>query len=264
MAILPGSIDLFIGHSGLVIGHLTAACFGWPVVVKFLAMKRLPLTPYPLPLAYPLPLILIVLLAGCEPETGAISGVNKNDADSLNAQRANFENSEDPPLTAETRFAAGRLAETQGGTQNAIEQYKAALKLDPHHLAAMYRLAVVYTQLRAWPEAVAAWKEYAKETNDANAYGNLGFCHSLAGQYVEAEAAFKAGIEKNPKNVLCRVNYGLMLVRIGRADEGLKQMQEVLTEQQAHYNVASVYEQQGKAEAAQAEFKKAGELGKGK
>src|SRR4051794_13592943 len=39
----------------------------------------------------------------------------------------------DPPLTADTRFAAGQLAESQGDAARAITQYRAALKIDPNH-----------------------------------------------------------------------------------------------------------------------------------
>ena len=48
---------------------------------------------------------------------------------------------DDPPFNADTRFAAGQLAESQGSFDNAITQYRETLKLNPNHRVAMFRLA---------------------------------------------------------------------------------------------------------------------------
>jgi len=56
------------------------------------------------------------------------------------------------------------------------------------------------------------------------------------------------------------VNYGLMLVRHGRANEGLAQLQMVLPAAKAHYDLASVYEQQGRTLEARAEYERSIEL----
>jgi Tfp pilus assembly protein PilF len=91
----------------------------------------------------------------------------------------------------------------------------------------------------------------------AGAYSNLGFCHELAGNPAEAEAAYKKGIAKDPKNEPCRVNYGLMLARAGRTSDAVAQLQAVLKPEEVAYNVASVYEQQGKRELAREQYRKA-------
>ncbi|MGE5612101.1 MAG: tetratricopeptide repeat protein [Bacillota bacterium] len=187
-----------------------------------------------------------------------VAGISRSEAESLNAQNSKFEASEDPAFTAQTHFAAGQLAESQGAAQAALQQYRAALKIDPHHRPSLYRLGVVSAQVRAYPEAIAAWKLYLEETQgDATVYGNLGFCHELAGQAAEAEATYRQGIAKDPKNTLCRVNYGLMLARAGRSAEAKEQLRAVLPEAQVHYNLGSVYEQQGKREEARGEYEQA-------
>jgi hypothetical protein len=53
------------------------------------------------------------------------------------------------------------------------------------------------------------------------------------------------------------VNYGLMLVRRGRLNEGRLQLESVLTKAEARYNVGSVYEALGRREQAKGEFKAA-------
>lgn len=169
-----------------------------------------------------------------------------------------FETSQDPPVKAQTRFAAGQVAETQGDMNRAIAQYWEAVKLDPKCKQAYYRLGIVYCELHHYPDAIVAWKQYVKHTGgEATAYANLGFCYELAGKHADAEDAFKKGIEKDPRNNACRVNYGLMLVRDNRVNEGIVQLQTVLSEAEVHYNLASVFEHTGRKDQARAEYRKA-------
>ncbi len=194
--------------------------------------------------------VLVVALGGCggKSATDRPTGVG----------RTAFERSDDPAIMADTYFAAGQLAESQGLGAKAIEQYRSALGLDPRHQASLYRTAVVRTQLRQFPEAIAAWEAYLKETGyGATGYSNLGFCYELAGRAEEAERAYKQGVANEPANVACRTNYGLMLARLGRRNEAIVQLQAVLPDAQVHYNLGSVHESLGQAEQAKAEYAKA-------
>ena len=79
-------------------------------------------------------------------EKASLRGVSTKQAAEMEARRNTFESSEDPPLTADTRFAAGQLAENQGATANAITQYTEATKLDARHQNSWYRLGVLHAQ----------------------------------------------------------------------------------------------------------------------
>lgn len=209
-------------------------------------------------------LATLVTLAGCAKDPkfdGQLSGVSGHEAQQLNAEHKQFEQGGDPPIQAQTHFLAGQLAENQGNLSGAIVQYERAVKLDGKYINALIRLGVLYAELKQYPQAIGAWNRYIKATNDsAEGYGDLGFCQELAGQAGEAEASYKRGIEIDPMNHRCRVNYGLMLARQGRANESLLQFQAVLTPADAHYNLGSVYEQQGKKDQARVEYQKAVEL----
>lgn len=209
-------------------------------------------------------ILAVALLAGCSKDAkddSAIRRLSRSETEALNAQRDSFESSADATVSAQTHFAAGRLAESQGQVQQAMQQYCLALKLVPDHRPSLYRLGVVAAQLKAYPEAIAAWKAYVKASEgDATAQANLGFCLELAGEPAEAEQAYKAGIARDARNNPCRVNYGLMLARAGRVNEAIVQLQAVLPEAQVHYNLAAVYQEQGHKELAKAEYRKAVEL----
>jgi tetratricopeptide (TPR) repeat protein len=169
-----------------------------------------------------------------------------------------FDTDKEPAITAETRYAAGQLAESQNNPINAMKQYEEALKLKPDHVPTLYRLGVVLAQVKQYPKAIETWKRYLKATHDsASGYGNLGFCHELAGDWQAAESAYLKGIAKDPKNQPCRVNYGLMLARQDRVTDAINQLRAVLTPAEVSYNLGSVHEQRGRREQAKAEYQKA-------
>ena len=205
--------------------------------------------------------VLVVLsAAGCgsHANSGGISGLSPDQARQMNGERSAFETSEDPPINARTHFAAALVAESHNDWGTAVKQYRQVLKLAPAHRESLYRLGVCLSHLKKYPEAVRAWEEYVEATGgSAGAYSNLGFCHELAGQIDGAEAAYRQGIERDPRNVPCRTNYGLMLARVGRTAEAAMQLQAVLSEAEVHYNLGSVLESQGRREGAKAEYRKA-------
>jgi tetratricopeptide (TPR) repeat protein len=207
-------------------------------------------------------LMLAALAAGCGPASPQSRLPDKNRSIyATNAKprpRDEFERSKDAPINANTHFAAAQLAETQESPARAEEQYKKALALDPRHQESIFRLGVLYAKQRRFGEALQAWNQYLKLTNgDPTGYANLGFCLELAGRSDEAEAAYIKGIRRDPTNAPCRVNYGLMLARHGKFNEGMLEMQAVLPEPEVHYNLASVYEALGRREQAKVEYKKA-------
>jgi tetratricopeptide (TPR) repeat protein len=172
-----------------------------------------------------------------------------------------FETSDDPPLTASTRFAAGQLAEGQGNTEAAILQYREALKIDPNHQQALFRLGAVLTQNKRFDEALATWQRYLKVTKQAPAaYNNLALCYEAADRTDDAEQAYQAGIARDPKDSSCRVNYGIMLARKGRLEDATTQLSTVLAPAEVQYNLGSVFEQTGHIEQAKAYYRKALEL----
>lgn len=217
-------------------------------------MRRIPLAT----------VFVLLLMIGCTSQSskdGTLGGVSPDHARQLNGERNVFETSEDPPITAQTHFAAGQVCESNSDYAKAVKQYREALKLDANHRATLYRLGVCLSHLKRYPEAQGTWKKYCDLTGgDAVAFSNLGFCHELAGQFDQAESAYRQGIEKDPRNVPCRTNYGLMLARFGRYAEATIQLQVVLSRAETHYNIGSVFELQGRKEQARTEYKKALEL----
>jgi tetratricopeptide (TPR) repeat protein len=164
----------------------------------------------------------------------------------------------DTPITANTHFAAGQLAETQGDVPRAIAQYQAALAVDPKFQPALLRLGMAYTGVKQFDAAIDIWRRYITATNDSAAgYCNLALTLELDQRTNEAESAYKSAVARDPKNEPARVNFGLLLARLGRLDDAAAQLQAVLTPAEAHYDVASVLESQGKNDAARSQYREA-------
>ncbi len=176
----------------------------------------------------------------------------------LNADEANLPVAKDPPITANTRYAAGQLAESQGNADAAIHQYNKALDIDPKHLPSLYRLGVIAAEQKKYDASIVIWKQYIVLSNDApEGYGNLGYCYELATKPNLAEETYKKGIEKDPKNAYCRTNYGLMLARKHKIQEAVLMWNPVLTDAEIHYDLAGVYSQDGRKQEAKAEYQRA-------
>jgi tetratricopeptide (TPR) repeat protein len=209
-------------------------------------------------------LCLTVLLAGCQEHRttgGAFEGVDKDKAQDMNAQRAKFEQMEDPPVTAQTRYAAGQLAESEGSPDQAIRQYTEALKTDPRHAPSLYRLGVVYAQQRKYDDAADMWQRYIEASGRAaTGYNNLGLCYEQAKRPADAAAAYQKGLEADPKSQPLHINYGMMLARQGNIDEAMAQLTAVLSPAEAHYNLGTVFERQGKMAEARMEYRLALQL----
>jgi Tfp pilus assembly protein PilF len=201
-------------------------------------------------------LLAIALLAGC-------NGNGKRASSYGHGQQAadpqdDFGTKEEPAITAKTHMAAGQVAQSRGDIDNATEQYRKAVQLDPNLTQAWYLLAVLEAQTRQFDEAIASWQHYLKLVhNNAAAYANLGFTYDLAGRTAEAESAYRAGIAVDPQNRACHTNYGLLLGKTGRFDEAAAQFAIVMPPAQVHYNLGSIHEQRGTPDLARQEYQKA-------
>src|SRR5689334_15986684 len=112
---------------------------------------------------------LMMLIAGCNDQQRPPNQQQMNGQQrpaSANAARPpardKFESSRDAPITAETYFAAGQLAEAQDALPRAEEQYKKALTLDSRHRPSMYRLGVMYSRAKRFGDAIAVWNRYVQ------------------------------------------------------------------------------------------------------
>jgi len=202
---------------------------------------------------------LSIFLCACSTQhNSTISGLSESDAQKMQSTNAKVAEVRIHPPKIDTRFAAGQLDETQGHLGAAIHQYDACHDINPKFLPALYRLGVIYAEVKDFPSSIAIWQRYVTATNNAAyAYGNLGYCYELAGMPREAKAAYLKGIAIDYKNGPCRANYGLMLARDNKIQEAIRMWTPALSDAQIHYNLASIYQVNGRKAEAKAEYEKA-------
>ena len=202
---------------------------------------------------------LSVFLCACSSQHNAsISGLSPSDAQNMQANNAKIAEVKTPPLKINTRYAAGQLDETEGHLSAAIRQYNACLDLDSKHLPSLYRLGVIYAEIKDFPTSIAIWQRYIAATgNSPAAYGNLGYCYELAGMPQQARETYLKGIAMDYKNGPCRANYGLMLARQNKIQEAVRMWTPVLTDAEIHYDLATIYQTNGRKAEAKAEYQAA-------
>lgn len=198
---------------------------------------------------------LALLLGGCSSHNSSASSGQKLPPDAQIAQ------AKPAPVNADTHFAAGQFEESQNHYSAALHQYQEALKLDPRHLPSLYRMGVMYTNLKRYDDAVTAWQRYLTASNNSGSgYNNLAYCYELQGHPKLAEATYKKGIEMDPRDAGCRTNYGLMLARRGQLQEAIRIWTPALSDAEIHYNLAGIYQMDGRKQEAKAEYQKALDL----
>jgi tetratricopeptide (TPR) repeat protein len=204
---------------------------------------------------------LAIFLCACasnHKSTATVQGLTPQQADQMNKEHVVIKEAKTPPVTAGTRFALGQVAESQGDYDGAIHQYHRALELDPKHLPSLCRLGYIFAEQKKFDLSIETWKTYITASGDAAwAYGNLGYCYELAGYPALAKQTYLKGIAKDPNNAPCRTNYGIMLARDGKVAEAIRMWNPVLSDAQMHYNLASLYQQDGRKAEAKAEYQKA-------
>ena len=113
---------------------------------------------------------------------------------------------------AEAHFYLGLAAEAQGDSQEAANQYQAALKENP---------------------------------NDSNLYYKLGVMLDKAGKLDGAVAYLQRSVELDPSNTVARFNLGVVLMQQSNYSRGLKELAEVLRihphDAAAHFVIAFAY-----------------------
>jgi tetratricopeptide (TPR) repeat protein len=199
------------------------------------------------------------------------------------------------PDNGKIHYKKGLLLAIGGMNEEAIEEFKNALKKVPKHALSYQGIGVAYFQMRKYDDAESSFKkaldldqnlwrahnflgviyDYKKQykkavreyktaislkEDDGSLYNNLGTSYSLAGDYENAVEALKRGLStKNAKNKIYN-NLGLVLSKTGKYNEAWEAFRKGGNESQAHNNLGCVYLEQGKYTEAIRCFEKAIQL----
>lgn len=167
-----------------------------------------------------------------------------------------------PAMKALTRFNLGEALRTAGRSDEAIEQFKASLALDPNQSAAASNLGALLAErgdhegaLRQFEAAIAA------DAGNAAAHNNLGQELARRGRMDEAMGEFRRSIDLDPEDSAAHQSLGIALASLGRADQAIVEFEEAIRLEPAdaasHNNLGILLASSGRIEEGIRHFQKA-------
>ncbi len=125
----------------------------------------------------------------------------------------------------------GVLYYRKGMYEEAIDQFKEALKIDPKFDLARENLQYLFAETRMEDPDVSRWRdEVEKDPRNVEAILNLGISYKNMGRTEEASEALERAIKLDPKNFMAKLHLGNVYKAGGLFSEALEQYQAVKDE----------------------------------
>jgi len=104
-----------------------------------------------------------------------------------------------------------------------------SLHIDSENAYSHFLLGWVYGRKGKFDEAITEYKA-ALRVNPGldNAYVNIGWVHMQQGKYDDAISACEQAIQINPKNEVARYNLGVLYRSIGKINDSRKELEHAL------------------------------------
>jgi len=162
---------------------------------------------------------------------------------------------------AESHYELGCYLQERKKHKPAIEEFKAALEINPNHVKAYNGLGVSYDAMGDYDRAVDSYKA-ALMIHEKLDYvlNNLGYSYLLQGRLDPAIENFKKALDLDSGNELYRNNLGLAYAKSGQYDAAFAEFKQTGVEAKAHYNIAQLYYRQGLYKEAEGHFEQASVL----
>jgi Tfp pilus assembly protein PilF len=153
----------------------------------------------------------------------------------------------------------------QGRINDAIAQFRIAIKINPYDADVRYNLGVAYYKKGLVDRAIREY-QIAKKINpyDPDIQYNLGLIFQSQGFIEKAIRQYKITIGLNPNDATAYNNLGNVYKSQGRINEAIQQYEAALSVRpdllEAHYNIAIAYKSKGLIDKANEHFRIARQL----
>jgi tetratricopeptide (TPR) repeat protein len=172
------------------------------------------------------------------------------------------------PTTADDFYGQGMLYLARNMPQEAGEQFRQALKLDPNHVYSMVGLVAISLRLGDEESAKEFSTKAIKLQPDSaelrNAIGERWMMGGSPKYLPEAESRFKEALSINPKLLPAHVNLARLYISMNRIDDGIKKYNEAIIIQpqnlELRRELAAIYLNIGAVDKSLVEAKKMVEL----
>ena len=161
-----------------------------------------------------------------------------------------------PDIAVKASLTVAQNLEKNGNEAGAIEQYEKVTQVEPNNYRVMHKLALLYDHKTEYVKSDAMFAKLAKaRPQDAEVLNDWGYSLYLRNSGGEAEDKLRLALKLSPQHARARANLGLVLGQQGRYDEALATFKEVVSDAEAHCNLAFVYWTQGHLEDVRRECK---------
>jgi serine/threonine-protein kinase len=158
----------------------------------------------------------------------------------------------------------GRIHDSDGKYELALQEFQRALQLDPRNADALIGIAHAYESAGRIPDAEAAYKKAIAFRPDYwDGYNNLGVFYDRHDRYDEGIAELQHAVELTPDNSRVYLNLAAVYIDTGdakhypEAEQALKKSIELSPTYPAYANLGYLYTQQNKNAEAAAALEKA-------
>ena len=184
----------------------------------------------------------------------AVTGAFKGDAAKRQSVVTNEVESNVDPLRLDRKtevgpevyVANGRLWESTGNRQKAMESYTKALEVKPNDAKALASIARLHHAAGNHPKAIEFFqKAIEQDPQESTLHNDLGLTLSKAGNNAAAVASLSKALEIDPGTSRYANNLASVKFDIGESDAALKVLLDNNKPAVAHYNMAYLYQQHG-------------------
>jgi eukaryotic-like serine/threonine-protein kinase len=161
----------------------------------------------------------------------------------------------------------GRMHDTAGKHDLALEEFKHALQLDRRNATAMAGMGRAYESAGRVNDAEASFRKAADlQPNDWDAHNNLAMFYDRQEKYSDSIAEFQKALELAPDNAQVLFNLGATYIdsgdskRFGDAEAALKRSIAINPSFPAYANLGALYDREGNYEEAAEMTQKALEM----
>jgi tetratricopeptide (TPR) repeat protein len=153
----------------------------------------------------------------------------------------------------------GTVYEKKNRTNEALNEYLAALKIEPNSIDARINLGVAYGKLGLMDMAINELETALKiDPKAADAHHNLGYVYEKQGKIDKAIDEYLAALKINPKLATTHNNLGILYRKKGEIDKAINEYLTVLRLNpdlaEVHNNLGFAYEKQGQVDKAITEY----------
>ncbi len=166
------------------------------------------------------------------------------------------------PDDAEAYYNLGIVLAEKGQTEGAIRQYQKAIRLRPDDAGAHYNLGIVLAGKGQTDGAIRQYQEAIRlKLDDAKAHNNLGIVLAEKGQIDDAISQFREAIRFKPDYAEAHNNLDNALGMKGQIDDAISQFREVLRlkpdDAEARNNLGDALFKKGQTDEAICQYQEA-------